>query len=215
MAETIVHNLFPTPVWVVDLEPERYEPLNETIKRHLDAMIGDVPPVDAGGTLQTDNNLHEFDEFAGLTALIVDSSEAALNFLQIEYDNFQITGCWVNINPIGGINTPHTHPNNYLSGVYYVQTEEGADSIIFNDPRPQASVVMPTVKEESIYTGNEVVIDVKDGRLIMFPAWMSHGVPVNRSNRDRISIAFNIMFTSYTETMSKPKWSPTVRLKRR
>lgn len=214
MAETIVHNLFPTPIWVVDFEPERYEPLNKTIMRDLYSMIGDLPPVDVGGTLQTDTNLHEFDEFAGLTALIVDSSEAALDFLQIEYDNFQITGCWANINPTGGINTPHTHPNNYLSGVYYVQTEEGADSIFFSDPRPQASVVMPTVKEESIYTGNEVIIDARDGRLIMFPAWMSHGVPVNRSNRDRISVAFNIMFTSYTETMSKPKWSPTVRLKR-
>lgn len=214
MAETIVHNLFPTPIWVVDFEPERYEPLNKTIMRDLYSMIGDLPPVDVGGTLQTDTNLHEFDEFAGLTALIVDSSEAALDFLQIEYDNFQITGCWANINPTGGINTPHTHPNNYLSGVYYVQTEEGADSIFFSDPRPQASVVMPTVKEESIYTGNEVIIDAKDGRLIMFPAWMSHGVPVNRSNRDRISVAFNIMFASYTETMSKPKWSPTVRLKR-
>ena len=214
MAETIVHNLFPTPIWVVDFEPERYEPLNKTIMRDLYSMIGDLPPVDVGGTLQTDTNLHEFDEFAGLTALIVDSSEAALDFLQIEYDNFQITGCWANINPTGGINTPHTHPNNYLSGVYYVQTEEGADSIFFSDPRPQASVVMPTVKEESIYTGNEVIIDAKDGRLIMFPAWMSHGVPVNRSNCDRISVAFNIMFASYTETMSKPKWSPTVRLKR-
>lgn len=214
MAETIVHNLFPTPIWVVDFEPERYEPLNKTIMCDLYSMIGDLPPVDVGGTLQTDTNLHEFDEFAGLTALIVDSSEAALDFLQIEYDNFQITGCWANINPTGGINTPHTHPNNYLSGVYYVQTEEGADSIFFSDPRPQASVVMPTVKEESIYTGNEVIIDARDGRLIMFPAWMSHGVPVNRSNRDRISVAFNIMFTSYTETMSKPKWSPTVRLKR-
>ena len=57
-------------------------------------------------------------------------------------------------------------------------------------------------------------MDAKDGRLIIFPAWLSHGVPANRSNRDRISVSFNIMFTSYSETMSKPKWSPTVRLKR-
>ena len=214
LTETTIHNLFPTPVWIIDLEPERYEPLNKAIRRDLYSMIGDRPPVELGGTLQTNANLHEYDEFVDLTDTISKAAEAALDFLQIEYENFEITGCWANLNPTGGINTPHTHPNNYLSGVYYVQTSEGADSIFFTDPRPQASVVMPRAKEETLYSGNEIVMDAKEGRLLLFRAWLSYGVPVNRSNRDRISVSFNIMFTSYTEIMSKPKWSPTVRLKR-
>ena len=186
VTETEIHNLFPTPLWVVDLEPEQYEPMNKAVMRDLCNMIGDRQPVELGSTLQTDTNLHEYDEFIDLADVISNSAEAVLDFLQIEYENFEITGCWANLNPTGGINTPHTHPNNYLSGVYYVQTSKGADSIFFADPRPQA-------KAETAYTGNEVVMDAKEGRLIIFPAWLSHGVPVNRSNRDRISVSFYIM----------------------
>lgn len=215
MSETAIHNLFSTPVWVIDLEPSVYEKLNADILRNLDEMIGERPPVPIGGTLQTDNDLHTFDEFSDLTDRILEGTEAVLKFLQIDYENFEITGCWANINPVGGMNTPHTHPNNYLSGVYYVQTMGEADSIFFSDPRPQATVVRPTVKQESMYTGNEVTMEVKEGRLILFPAWLSHGVRPNRGNRDRISVSFNVMFPDYTEEMSKPLWSPTVRLKSR
>ena len=146
---------------------------------------------------------------------IKNGAAAVLDFLDIEYEKFEITGCWANINPTGGVNTPHTHPNNFLSGVYYVQTQPGADSIFFSDPRPQASVVLPPTKKENVYAANEVSFDAKDGRMIVFPSWLTHGVPANRSNRDRISISFNIMFSGYTNTMSKPSWSPSMKLQRR
>jgi hypothetical protein len=30
-------------------------------------------------------------------------------------------------------------------------------------------------------------------RMILFPSWLQHFVPINTSNQDRISIAFNVM----------------------
>lgn len=214
MPETHLHNLFPTPVWVIDFEPQIQEALNADIIRHLDNMVGARSAVDVGATLQTDNNIHEFDEFADLVVQINKGAAAVLEFLDIKYDKFEITGCWANINPPGGINTPHTHPNNFLSGVYYVQTQPGADSIFFGDPRPQASTIMPPTRSENVYSGNEVSFDAKVGRLIVFPSWLTHGVPANRSECDRISISFNIMFSDYTDIMSKPSWSPSVTLNR-
>ena len=213
MPETYIHNLFATPVWVVDFDPDVYKPLNAQIVRHLDAMIEARPPTEAGGTLQTDHNLHEFKEFAELVEQINKGTAAVLEFLRISYSRFEITGCWANINPMGGINTPHTHPNNFLSGVYYVQTQPGADSIFFSDPRPQAGVVMPPTNEANVYTTNEVSFDAIEGRLIVFPSWLAHGVPANRSDRDRISVSFNVMFADYRETVSKPTWQPSVTLK--
>lgn len=209
-----VHNLFPTPIWVVDMEAQDYEPLNRTILANLEAMMGDRPEVKLGGTLQTDNDLHTFDAFADLTGRIVTAVKGVLRFLEVDYENFEITGCWANINPPGGINTPHMHPNNYLSGVYYVQTGAGADSIFFSDPRPQAGMVLPRMKRENVYSANEASIEAKVGRMIIFPAWLMHGVPANRSSRDRVSVSFNAMFSSFTETMSAPRWKPTARLKR-
>lgn len=213
MPETNIHDLFPTPLWVVDFEEEVYVPVNKEIEAGLASFIEHRPIVPPGGTLQTDTDLYEFEEFAEIIALIGTSVKGALEFLGIE-ELFEITGCWANINPVGGLNTPHTHPNNYLSGVYYVKTGEGSDRIFFSDPRPQASMVSPQVKEDNIYTGNEVSMEAKVGRLIIFPAWLTHGVPANQSGDDRISISFNIMFPSFGDHMSKPKWSPTLRLRR-
>ena len=211
---TKVHNLFPTPIWVVDLEPQVYEPMNRALLADLEKLMGERPLVKPGGTLQTDNDLHTVEAFADVTGRIVAAVEGVLRFLEVDYENFEITGCWANINPPGGINTPHMHPNNYLSGVYYVQTGVGADSIFFSDPRPQASMVLPRMKRENAYSANEAIVEAKAGRMIIFPSWLMHGVPANRGLQDRVSISFNAMFSSFTETMSAPRWKPTVRLKR-
>ncbi len=207
--ETTFHTILPTVIWVLDLEPAIRDPLNQHIKDYLDTTISPRPKAGPGGTLQTEPDLHPVDEMSALCDCMNAAAKGSLDFLKVDYDGFEITGCWANINPRGGLNTPHTHPNNYLGGVYYVQTPEGADEIVFTDPRPQASMISPTFIEETIYTGNEIAVEVKEGRMVLFPAWLAHGVPANRSDRDRISIAFNIMFSKFTETMSRPKWKGT------
>jgi uncharacterized protein (TIGR02466 family) len=39
----------------------------------------------------------------------------------------------------------------------------------------------------------EVHLDNSEGRLIMFPAWLWHGVEPNQSNNIRISVSFNFI----------------------
>ena len=51
-----------------------------------------------------------------------------------------------------------------------------------------------------------MTLDVKTGTLIMFPSWLLHSVDENRSSEERVSVAFNIMFTPYVEDMSPPNW---------
>ena len=45
---------------------------------------------------------------------------------------------------------------------------------------------------------------VAEGDLVMFPGWLDHEVPINQSDADRVSIAFNVMFRNYGEAMSRP-----------
>jgi uncharacterized protein (TIGR02466 family) len=59
----------------------------------------------------------------------------------------EITGCWANLHSPGAAHRAHSHPNNYLSAVYYVRTWPGADTINFHDPRSQAGVIRPPVTE--------------------------------------------------------------------
>lgn len=53
---------------------------------------------------------------------------------------------------------------------------------------------------------DQVVVKVHDGTLLMFPSFLEHSVDANTSKEDRISISFNVMFSSFTQQLSKPLW---------
>ena len=89
----------------------------------------------------------------------------------------------------------HQHPNNFLSGVYYVRTHRGADTINFHDPRNQTGIIRPPVVELTAENTDHVVVRVKDGTMLVFPAYLQHSVDASASDQERISISFNIMFS--------------------
>jgi uncharacterized protein (TIGR02466 family) len=213
-ADLQVKDLFPTPIWIGDLDAALAHRLNADLKVAINELIDPRPQIPVGGTWQTTPMLQQHPRFAEFTALVRKSGEAALDFLDVKHKEFEITGLWANINPTGGLNSPHTHPNNFLSGVYYVELPDDVGQIVFSDPRPQASGILPQVKKWNKYVGNEIKLEIKPGRMVMFPAWLVHSVPVNRSPRERISISFNIMFTGFTEAMSRPLWTGTAPVRR-
>jgi len=212
-SSTEVKDIFPTPIWVVDLAEDKAKSFNAELKRVIYDLTEPRREIPIGSTWQTEPMLQKRPEFAEFSQLVRQAAKGALSFLQVEHAGFEITGCWANINPRGGLNSAHTHPNNYLSGVYYVSLPEEKGQIVFADPRPQAMTMMPTTKQWNKYVGNEIKLEVKEGRFVLFPSWLVHSVPVNRSEEHRISISYNIMFSDYAETMSPPLWTGTASLK--
>jgi uncharacterized protein (TIGR02466 family) len=138
----------------------------------------------------------------------MEAAEAALGYLKIDDDAIEITGCWANVNAPGAGHRMHSHPNNFLSGVYYVKTQAGADTVNFHDPRVQTDIMRPPVTELTADNTDQVVVKVSNGTLLVFPSWLQHSVDANRSDAERISVSFNIMFPSYGDRMSKPLWEP-------
>jgi uncharacterized protein (TIGR02466 family) len=112
----------------------------------------------------------------------------------------------VNLYAPGAAHREHSHPNNFLSAVYYVRTRPGADSINFHDPRSQAGVIRPPVTELTAANTDQVVVQVKDGTLLVFPSYLYHSVDANASGETRISLSFNLMFSTFTAALSKPLW---------
>ena len=53
---------------------------------------------------------------------------------------------------------------------------------------------------------DQTVIRVRNGMLLLFPSYLQHSVDANTSDRERISISFNIMFSNFTQEMSQPLW---------
>ena len=102
---------------------------------------------------------------------------------------------WANINPPGGYNMPHVHPNSLFSGVYYVKTPPNSGQLVCNDPRPGIQTCMPTRKkgQPPKHLWREVHLQPQENRAIMFHSWLWHTVKPNQSNEPRISVSFNFI----------------------
>ena len=74
----------------------------------------------------------------------------------------------------------------------------------FHDPRNQTGIIRPPVVELTADNTDQVVVRVKNGALLIFPSYLQHSVVANIIEEERISISFNIMFSSFTEKLSKP-----------
>lgn len=102
---------------------------------------------------------------------------------------------WMNANPPGGFNAPHTHPGAHWSGVYYVsqpEVETGNSGMIeFLDPRSDLPnwrlLGAPAFRaKKKLRPG--------PGELILFPSYLMHWVYPNEAEGERVSVAFNATF---------------------
>jgi uncharacterized protein (TIGR02466 family) len=202
-----VQELFPTAIWIVDLKPAEAAPFNARLKTEIEKIVMPRPKVPAGSNWQTPQNLHTRPAFADFVKLVETAARGVARFLQVDQYPMTITGCWGNINPPGAYHPTHHHPNNYLSGVYYVAVPPAGSRIVFQDPRP--SMIMPRPRQFTRLTANAADAESRPGRLLIFPAWLKHSVPANDGQTERISISFNLMFKDFTETMAVPMWEPS------
>ena len=204
-------SFFPTLVWVFDLQAADARRVNADILGWLDEIASPRPEPGNDLSLQTDHDFHTGPAFEQLRGFVATATRSVLDFLQLDVDGETITGCWLNSSPGGTRHADHTHPNNYLSGVYYVQTPPGAGNIAFYDPRPQAHVIAPPMKRPTPNTGSVMTVPVQAGRLVLFHSWLRHSVETNKGQGERVSLAFNVMFSDFAERFARPMWKPKIK----
>lgn len=198
--------MFPTLVWKIELDAGLQETIDAQALAALLRMRRDLEPLAPGQGWQSVQTLHALEDFRDLVICVDRAVTGILRFLRIGYGAFEITACWATILARGAAHKVHHHPNNFLSGVYYVRTQQGADTINFHDPRSQTGTIRPPVVELTAENTDQVVVRVKNGTLLVFPSYLQHSVDANSSEEERISISFNVMFSSFTENLSKPLW---------
>lgn len=198
--------MFPTLVWKILLKAELRDAIDAKALTVLERLRRGLPTLKPGQGWQSEQTLHQRDEFLELISCASRVAKGILRFLRIGQDVFEVTGCWATVLATGAIHKTHSHPNNFLSGVYYLRIHPGADTISFHDPRSQARVIRPSVVELTSENTDQVVVRVTNGTLLMFPSYLEHSVDTNTSAEERISISFNIMFSSFAEELSKPLW---------
>ena len=184
---------FPTPIYIFDHNDKS---LNMELEKNIINWMNNDKGVQRSNVegWHSPTDMQERPEYK---KLVNDLFEAQYKIYNEEYLDSEpyLGNMWANVNPPGGYNNAHIHPNALWSGVYYVKTPKNCGNLKINDPRAAASMTRPRNKSGKlpIRLWREVNYEPKAGRCIMFPAWLTHCVDVNRSNDVRISVSFNFM----------------------
>jgi len=172
MVDVITYKCFPTSINEVKLNIETYDKKN---------MITYIKQ--GGGN----DDLHTMSYFKSLVNKILECSEIILKNGGCEFEKIEITNMWGNLLNKGESHAPHTHSNNILSGVYYLQS---GSPIQFFDPRPAATIFRP---RNTINWDNSGMMQFNSTPdiALFFPSWLMHWVPP--TSEERVSIAWNIL----------------------
>jgi uncharacterized protein (TIGR02466 family) len=103
----------------------------------------------------------------------------------------RIGSYWFNINKKGDYNISHRHPKSILSAVFYFKTPENCGNIVFE--RSDLLTELNDFDEHTEYSYVDWFIPPQKNLLIVFPSFVKHGVEMNRSDEDRISLAINFI----------------------
>lgn len=110
---------------------------------------------------------------------------------------------WANVSGPGASNALHVHPGNLWAAVFYVDLgagdrapEDVGGQIYFEDPRypgvyMHANGFRPLGQDGQPLHWERQIRPIA-GDLVLFPAWLRHGVRPYRGDGERISIAMNL-----------------------
>ena len=137
------------------------------------------------------DDLHQRLAFKDFIKRVLECNKYVLDADGYAYEKIEITNMWGTTLLDGDSHWPHTHSNNTLSGVYYLQASKNTSPIQFFDPRPQASVWQPRIKKPNCHNSSRLQFESVVGVGFIFPSWLMHWVPPTPEKR--VSISWNVI----------------------
>jgi len=102
--------------------------------------------------------------------------------------SLRVTQSWCNYSEPGQYHHKHAHPNSYISGVFYVQTNADDKIYFYRDGWQQ--IKFPP-EQWNPYNSESWWFEATAGKLILFPSSLTHMVPEVKGDDVRISLSFN------------------------
>lgn len=187
MIKGVAEGLFPIPIYVSD----GYN-LNTKTKDRLikETESEQRSPTDTMLT-SINHNLLEIPYLSSLKKHLMEQiNHYAYEVLHINKTvEFYITQSWLNINPKDTTHRSHYHTNSFISGTYYIQ---GNTPIVFVHNTQIFQNFDFDLTKQNIFNSNFCHVPVQEGRCILFPSVLQHGVDLNKNEEERISLSFNV-----------------------
>ena len=178
-----VHELFPTPLYVVTLDGirEEYQDELKSIERSNNV----------GNTSSANKDILSMKCFSRLK---FDIDKHLKNYYRIvekprnEIEPY-ITQSWLNWTSDNQFHHYHAHPNSMVSGVFYIECEQ-TDSIVF-ELGSYKRIVIDSDRTDR-FNAHKYTLPVQKHDLILFPSDLIHAVEEKQQNgKERVSLSFN------------------------
>tara|TARA_B100000085_G_scaffold125032_1_gene113714 strand:- start:101 stop:709 length:609 start_codon:yes stop_codon:yes gene_type:complete len=135
-------------------------------------------------------SLYVLDSLNNIKKIILDKF-LNINNTYFKYDNdFKITTSWFTKSIKNNIGDFHNHGNNFYSGIYYIDVDDDTGDIEFSDFTPSSFDLNTT--EFNIDNSKSWRVKPENDLIIFFPSEMYHKIHLNKSEKNRYSLAFNI-----------------------
>jgi uncharacterized protein (TIGR02466 family) len=182
--------LFPTPVGLFKLD----EPVTKSELKYLSSLSLHN---NLGNETSDNKYLTKESKIKRLTKFFEESVDAYFKDVYApRYDvKLKITQCWLNSTKTNQHHHLHSHPNSFVSGVYFVQSDDTTGKIFFHKDIKKVLDVSP--KEYNVFNSESWWLSSTEGTLLLFPSTLSHSVERVESEKTRLSISFNTFPVGY------------------
>lgn len=183
-------DIFKTRFWIFDLSA--LQPHFPLWRARIAQMRRDSPrPSGRSNRLgwNSETILFRDRDFAPLETACREACGFVFNQMNVKWPIRIRLNAWANVHDRGAYNRDHAHGQALLSGCFYLTAPAGSGALVFNDPRIGATL-SPFIDEE-INSGHTVMFKPVEGRLVLFPSWLSHHVEAHDSDEPRTAICLN------------------------
>jgi uncharacterized protein (TIGR02466 family) len=130
-------------------------------------------------TKEIDNHLREY----------VNEMNADKRFFQtFEIKDYRLES-WFSKFKKGNYAHLHHHGDADISGVYYYKTNNNDGDLFFVSPNPHLDTRKCYMRFGEAWEHHPA-----EGKIMLFPGWLRHGVRTNNTDDTRISLSFNVYF---------------------
>lgn len=185
-----LYNIFPTTVGMFDLE----RPLTES---ELKFILGLEQRPNMGNATSKNNYILKEKKLSKLHDFVISSANKYLDEVyKPKHDvSLYVTQSWINYTNNGQFHHKHAHPNSFISGVFYVQSDNSKDKIHFY--KEGYSQLKLPAREWNLSNSDSWWFEAITGRLVLFPSGLTHMVTTVEAEKTRISLSFNTFLKGY------------------
>lgn len=185
-------NLWATPYWYTQIwdfmRSETRVTFNEDFTNWIESEMKKKSVVKSNrGGWQSDL----YDSKNNMFEPLINEIREFCSHLPLDIKEIIIPQLWVNVNKRNNWNIIHQHAQYDLSGTYYVKVPKDSGRLVFRDPRPGA--IGNKFMINRFDKGELKNVNVMEGMLGIWPAYLDHFVEPSNTDEERISISFDII----------------------